>query len=257
MRRMTQSSDSDVNRAYWEGMSASYQREHADSIGGERAESWGVWRIPEAELQVLGDVAGLDVLELGCGAAQWAIALAARGARVTGLDQSSEQLRHAREAAEAAGVELALVEASAEAVPLDDGSFDVVFCDHGAIGWADPLVLIPEAARLLRSGGLLAWCWGTPTLEACWPVDVEQTGTTLVRDIFGMHRFIDETDDTVSFMLPHSETIAALRGAGLHVDSLLELRPPEGATSTYRPHPGELAWARRWPMEEIWRARKP
>ena len=63
--------------------------------------------------------------------------------------------------------------------------------------------------------------------------------------------------DTVLFMLPHSETIAALRGAGLVVESLLELQPPEGATSTFRPHPDELAWARRWPMEEIWRARKP
>jgi SAM-dependent methyltransferase len=142
-------------------------------------------------------------------------------------------------------------------VPLPDGSFDVVFCDHGAIGWADPLILIPEAARLLRSGGLLAWSWGTPMLEAHWPQDAERVGTTLVRDVFGMHRFIDETDDTVQFMVPHSVTIATLLDAGLRVETLLELQPPEGATSTYRPHPDELAWARRWPMEEIWRARKP
>jgi hypothetical protein len=47
-----------------------------------------------------------------------------------------------------------------------------------------------------------------------------------------------------------------LRGAGLVVEELIEPVPPEGATSTYRPHPDELAWARRWPMEEIWRARK-
>jgi len=254
---MTSSPDADVNRRFWDDRSAGYQAEHRESIGGELAEAWGVWRIPEAELGVLGDVAGRDVLELGCGAAQWAIALAGRGARVTGLDQSEQQLRHAREAADAAGVELALVQASAEAVPLPDASFDVVFCDHGAIGWADPLLLIPEAARLLRPGGLLAWCWGTPVLEACWALDAPSAGTKLVRDMFDMHRFVDGTDGTVLFMLPHADTIAALRGAGLVVESLLELRPPPDATSTYRPEPEQLDWARRWPMEEIWRARKP
>lgn len=254
---MSASADAEHNRRHWDESAAGYQREHAELIGGELAEAWGVWRIPEAELHVLGDVAGCDVLELGCGAAQWSIALAGRGAHVTGLDQSGEQLRHARAAADEAGVEVTFVEASAEAVPLPDASFDVVFCDHGAIGWADPLVLIPEAARLLRAGGLLAWCWGTPTLEACWPTDADRPATALVRPAFGMHRFVDEVDDTVQFMLPHSRTIAALVGAGLRVESLLELRPPEDATSTYRPHPDELAWARRWPMEEIWRARKP
>ena len=216
-----------------------------------------MWRIPESELQVLGDVAGLDVLELGCGAAQWSVALAARGARVTGLDLSAEQLARARDAASAAGVDVAFVQASAEDVPLDDGSFDIVFCDHGAIGWADPLLLIPEAARLLRSGGLLAWCWGTAFLETHWPVADERAGTQLTGDYHTMHRFEIPDEGTVSFMLPHARIIDALRDAGLVVEQLIEPRPPEGATSTYRPHPDELDWARRWPMEEIWRARKP
>ncbi|HEX8119705.1 MAG TPA: class I SAM-dependent methyltransferase [Solirubrobacteraceae bacterium] len=252
---MPESPDAEVNRQIWEGIAGKYQSEHAASIGGELAEAWGVWRLPESDLQVLGSVEGLDVLELGCGAAQWSIALAKRGARATGLDLTPAQLAHALEAAGKA-VDLRLVEASAEDVPLPDASFDIVFCDHGAIGWADPLVLIPEAARLLRPGGLLAWCWNTPMLETCWPLDAEGPGTTLVRDYHGMHRMVDETDGSVVFMLPHSDTIRALRGAGLYVESLLELQPPPGATSTYRPRPEHLEWARRWPMEEIWRARK-
>ena len=82
-----------------------------------------------------------------------------RRARRTG-----DRRRHLREAAGAraaaarsAGVEIKLVEASAEAVPLPDESFDVVFCDHGAFNFTDPNRSVPEAARLLRPGGLLAF----------------------------------------------------------------------------------------------------
>ena len=75
---------------------------------------WGVWDLPEADLNVLGDVSGLDVLEYGCGAAQWGIKLARTGARVTGLDQSRGQLRHAAKKVAAAGVAVQLVCASAD-----------------------------------------------------------------------------------------------------------------------------------------------
>ncbi|HTD37568.1 MAG TPA: class I SAM-dependent methyltransferase, partial [Candidatus Limnocylindrales bacterium] len=97
-----------------------------------------MWSIPESELNVLGDVRGKDVLELGCGAAQWSIALAGLGARCVGLDNSARQLEHARRAMAAAGVDFPLVHASVENVPLPDASFDVVFCDHGAMTFADP-----------------------------------------------------------------------------------------------------------------------
>lgn len=71
MRRMSDSADAEHDRRHWECVAGDYQRDHAQSIGGSLAEAWGVWRIPESELEVLGDIAGRDVLELGCGAAQW------------------------------------------------------------------------------------------------------------------------------------------------------------------------------------------
>jgi len=116
-----------------------------------------VWSIPESQLNVLGDVRDKDVLELGCGAAQWSIALAGLGARCVGLDNSARQLEHARRGMAAAGVDFPLVHASAETAPLPDASFDVVFCDHGAMTFADPERTVPEAARLLRPGGLFAF----------------------------------------------------------------------------------------------------
>ena len=63
---------------------------------------------------------GLDVLEYGCGAAQWSIALAQDGARAVGLDQSRAQLRHADVLNRAHGTDVALVCASGEAVPFAD-----------------------------------------------------------------------------------------------------------------------------------------
>jgi len=75
-----------------------------------------MWQLPESELRILGDVTGRDVLELGCGAAQWSILLAGLGARPVGLDHSERQLEHARRAMVEAGVDFPLAHASAEEV---------------------------------------------------------------------------------------------------------------------------------------------
>jgi SAM-dependent methyltransferase len=241
------------NRAYWDETAAGYQERHRDFIG--RAEPrWGIWQLPEDELRILGDVAGKDVLELGCGAAQWSILLARRGARVVGLDNSERQLEHARTAMAAAGVEFPLVHASAESVPLRDASFDVVFADHGAFGWADPRLVVPEAARVLRPGGLLAFSITSPLASLCFHPETDLIEPTLHRPYFGLHR-LEGDDGSVNFQVTYGEWIRLLRESGLVVEELVEPRPPAGATSTYW-EPEELEWARRWPSECIWRARK-
>ena len=158
-----------LNRRVWDEQADGYQAKHGGQLDESGGTGWGVWQIPEAELQVLGDVAGLDVLELGCGAAQWSIALAGQGARPTGLDNSARQLEHARDLMAAAGVEFPLVHASAESTGLPAQSFDVVFCDFGAMTFTDPALSVPEAARLLRPGGLFAFSALTPIVDLVWP----------------------------------------------------------------------------------------
>ena len=116
---------------------------------------WGMWEIPEEELRILPDVAGLDVLDLGCGTGYWCAWFARLGARPVGLDLSEEQLATARELQAEHGIEFPLIHASAEAPPLPDGSFDIVFSEYGAAIWCDPYVWIPQAHRLLRPGGRL------------------------------------------------------------------------------------------------------
>ncbi len=149
------------NRAHWDREADAYQAQHGEQLARAPL-AWGVWSIPERDLRVLGDVNGKDVLEFGCGGAQWSIALAKLGARCVGLDNSERQLNYAREAMRAAGIEFPLVHASAEATPLPDASFDIVFCDHGAMSFTDPERSVPEAARLLRPGGLFAFNAETP-----------------------------------------------------------------------------------------------
>jgi SAM-dependent methyltransferase len=241
------------NRASWNADSDDYQARHGDQLAASTGLAWGVMQIPEAELHVLGDVAGKDILELGCGAAQWSIALARLGARPIGIDLSERQLEHARRLMAEAGLDFPLIHGSAEHVPLPDESFDIVFCDHGAMTFADPYRTVPEAARVLRSGGLFAFSHHTPIESIAWPLDSDKVGDRLVVDYFGMHRLDD--GETSTFQLPYGEWIRLFRSNGLTVEDLIETRPADGATSSYRTEE-ELAWARRWPAEEIWRVRK-
>jgi ubiquinone/menaquinone biosynthesis C-methylase UbiE len=241
------------NRALWEADSDSYEEHHAQALSGEKAMAWGMWRIPEEELQVLGDVAGKDILELGCGAARWSIALAQCGARPVGLDFSSQQLKHARRLMQEAGIEFPLIEASAEDVPLPDASFDIVFCDWGAMTFCDPQKTVPEAARLLRPGGLFAFANGSPIHYICQDVKTDKLTDHLVNDYFGMRRM--EWEDEVDFQLTYGDWIRLFRRNGFVVEDLIEPQPPGGAVSSYRDE-ADTAWARRWPIENIWRLRR-
>lgn len=241
------------NRDAWNADADDYQARHGVQLEASSGLAWGTTQIPEAELNVLGDVVGKDILELGCGAAQWSIALAKLGARPVGIDLSDRQLEHARRLMAAAGVEFPLIHASAESVPLPDASFDIVFCDHGAMTFADPYRTVPEAARLLRSGGLFAFNHHTPIEAIAWPLDSDRVGDRLVNDYFGLHALDD--GETTTFQLRYGEWIRLFRENGLSVEDLIEIRPAEGISSSYR-DAEELAWARRWPAEEIWRVRK-
>jgi SAM-dependent methyltransferase len=241
------------NRLYWDATADAYQTEHAAQLDWRKPPCWGVWERPESELQILGDVRDLDVLEFGCGAAQWSIALHRLGARMVALDNSSRQLEHARRLMLDAGVDFPIVHASAEAVPLADESFDLVFCDHGAMSFCDPYRTVPEAARLVRTGGRFIFNMATPFVDLTYSEADKRSTNALQSDYFGLHRIEDEK--TVSFNLPYGEWIRVFREHGLEIEALIELRPPSDAESTYREYV-ELEWARRWPAEHIWKTRK-
>ncbi len=242
-----------ANRESWNADSDTYQADHGPQLAASGGLGWGVWQIPESSLDVLGEVKDRDILELGCGAAQWSIALAQRGARPVALDLSEKQLAHARRLMDEAGVDFPLLHASGEAVPLPDESFDIVFCDYGAMTFGDPYATVPEAARLLRPEGLLAFCGATPIIQMCYPDDSDHPGDRLLRDYFNMWALPYE--GYTDFMLPYGAWIRLFRAHCLEIEDLIELRPGPDATSTYRDDV-DREWYRRWAGEQIWKVRK-
>jgi SAM-dependent methyltransferase len=237
------------NQAEWEKAAPEYEESGRRGWAGEEP-NWGIWSVPESELRALPDVAGKDVIELGCGTAYWSAWLARMGARPVGIDITDAQLANARKFMAEYGPEFPLVQASAEDVPLPDASFDVALSEYGASIWCDPYLWIPEAARLLRPGGeLIFLCSGVLAVLT----DDRPRERELVRDYFGMHRF--EWPDGIDFHLGYGDWIRLLRASGFELEDLIELQAAaEGPETRYDWVTRE--GAHRWPSEEIWKARK-
>ena len=114
-----------------------------------------------------------SVLDVGTGTGLFAEAFAAAGARVTGVDVNAGLLELAR----AHVPEGRFVEASAEALPFEDGSFDLVFLRHVLHEVDDPSRALREAARTARARVVVVE----------WPFREEEHGPPLA------HRMRPET----------------------------------------------------------------
>jgi SAM-dependent methyltransferase len=247
-----------LNEAAWTAYAPEYVAA-AERNWAAAEPSWGIWSVAESDVQALAgiDLDGADTVELGCGTAYWSAWLARRGARPVGVDVTEAQLETARRLQAEHGLAFPLLRASAEDVPLPDAAFDLAFSEYGASIWCDPYRWIPEAARLLRPGGRLVFLVNGTILMLCVPdADDEAAGPTLLRDYFGLHRleWPDDEPPAVEFHLGYGDWIRLLRANGFEVENLIEVCPPAGATTRY-PFV-TLDWARRWPSEEVWVARK-
>ncbi len=105
---------------------------------------------------------GMRVLDIAAGTGNASLPAAARGADVTASDLVPELLEAGRHRAEAAGLELDWVEADAEDLPFEDGSFDVVMSAIGAMFAPYHQVAADELVRVSRPGGTIALLSWTP-----------------------------------------------------------------------------------------------
>jgi SAM-dependent methyltransferase len=245
------------NRAKWDELASQFVRPGERSWASS-APAWGIFQVPETELHLLpDDLAGKDAIELGCGTAYVSSWMARRGARVVGIDNSSVQLETARRLQREHGLSFPLIHGNAESVPLPDASFDFAISEYGACLWADPDLWVPEAARLLRPGGALVFLTNAHLLTLCVPDDENAAaGRELLRPEFGMKRVEWAGDPGVEFHLSHGDWIRVLRRAGFEIEDLIGLQAPEDPSNRY-PYPFVThEWARQWPYEEVWKARK-
>lgn len=244
------------NREHWTGVNNQYTDPEAERDWAQEHITWGVFSVPERSINVIGDVRGLDAIELGCGTAYFSSWLMRRGARVTGVDVTPAQLASAKRCQEKFGMSFPLIEASAENVPLPDSSFDLVLSEHGACLWCDPELWLKEAARLLRPNGRVVFLTTSTLLTMCIPYEADGTaGTTLQRGPREFRRLRWE-DGSTEFHLSHGEWIALFRKHNFSVERLEHIYAPDEAQD----HPfykmASAAWAKRFPLEEIWSARK-
>jgi ubiquinone/menaquinone biosynthesis C-methylase UbiE len=104
--------------------------------------------------------AGQEVLDVGAGTGNLAVACAREGASVVASDLSPAMVERGRARTEAEGYEVEWVEADVEALPFEDGRFDCVASAFGAFIAPRPEVAAAEMFRVARPGGavgLTAW----------------------------------------------------------------------------------------------------
>jgi ubiquinone/menaquinone biosynthesis C-methylase UbiE len=168
--------------------------------------------------ELVGDIAGQVVLSLACGQGQDARLLARLGARVTGIDVSTEMLRYAREHEAASPRGIAYLRGDAQDLAaLADASFDGVLCHMALMDIPELTPTIRSVARVLRQGGWFAFSIVHPAYEP----HVE-----IITDYLLDHRYAKRTPvdwlPRHAYHRPLSAYVTALVEAGLRIERLIE-----------------------------------
>ncbi|MEO9780002.1 MAG: methyltransferase domain-containing protein [Sedimentitalea sp.] len=216
---------------------------------------WGNWGIPDDGLNLLpADMTDMDAIELGCGTGYVSGWMTRRGARVTAVDISTEQLATARHFAAEQGADIAFIEGNAEATGLPDASFDFAISEYGASIWCPPDKWLREAWRLLRPGGRLVFLGNHPLSLICSPLDGSPADRTLHRPYRGMWGAdwteVEYEPTGVCFNLTLSSWMDLFADIGFTVRKYQELYAPEWVSGTRAAIPAD--WAKDYPVEQVW-----
>lgn len=111
--------------------------------------------VAEDLLDEVGEVADLRLLDVAAGTGNVALAAARRGARVMATDLTPRMVELGQARGTAMGIEVEWRVADAAALPVADGSVDVVTSCFGLLFVPDPEAVVAELGRVLGHGGRL------------------------------------------------------------------------------------------------------
>ncbi len=230
------------------------------------------WNNP-AFLELVGDLAGAEVLDAGCGEGYNTRVLARRGARMTGVDLSTGMIGLARDEERRAPLGIRYENASFSSMPVfPDASFDAAVSTMALMDGPDFPGAMREIARVVRAGGTVAYsilhpCFATKGMG--WIKDEQGRAIKFtVADYFDDTSFVEhwkfssapEAPDTEPFAVPRfdrklEDYLNATIAAGLLLERISEPRCPEAACALF----GEkfAKWRRHIPLYLHVRARKP
>ncbi|MEM9106759.1 MAG: class I SAM-dependent methyltransferase [Pseudomonadota bacterium] len=247
-----------INRDIWDADAANWV-EFARGRWGLEMPEWGTWGNREEELNLLPqDMTGMDAIELGCGTGYVSYWMTRRGAQVTAIDISNEQLATARKLATEYSADITFIEGNAETTDLPDASFDFAISEYGASIWCEPAKWLQEAWRLLRPAGRLVFLGNHPLSLICSPLNGSPADRTLhrpYREMWGADWTQVEFEPTgVCFNLTMSGWMDLFKDIGFDVTKYQELYAPEGEYGTRAAIPAD--WARDYPVEQVWHLKK-
>ena len=201
-------------KKWWEHASQYYQKESNIKIGIH----YGPGSPFEDKLKLLGNLKGKKVLEVGCGGAQCGIAMAKKGAKVTGIDISEEQLKFAKKLAEKNKVNIKFIQRDFKKFPeVKSNSQDIVFSAF-ALQYADNLLeTFKEIYRTLKKKGIFVFSLDHPFFNAM----IDEKRSYLHTGKF-VETFSDKTKKFVAYNHTVSELLNTLISAGFIVEKIIE-----------------------------------
>ena len=225
-----------ASRRWWDAVADAYLAEHGAFLGDARF-VLGPEGLSEADAGLLGEVAGLRVLEVGAGAAQCSRWLLARGAEPVALDLSGVMLRRGAVLGRTSALEVPLVQGDAAYLPFASACFDAAFSAYGALPFlADSARVQREVARVLRPGG--RWVFSvTHPVRWAFADDPGPDGLVARASYFDRTPYVELDDAGTPTYVEHHRTIGdrvrEITGAGLELVDLVEPEWPADNTRTW------------------------